>query len=223
MCIRDRHRRASGNTILCNDSEDKQDSVEEKHTRKSKSRQNSASSSENEDMQMTFNSNNDKNSMIYVAIIATSFVLRGTTAIFWLPLVLYHCKILYENGHIMESLIQKMIPVAILVLVIATTIDSIFHGKLAFTHWNFFKLNLLVDVNTQCGVSNGFMTLLYLILQLNFAIISFGIGLWKSLKDDKVYNIYLVSICWTVYVFSNINHQEPRFILPLLPLSLIHI
>jgi hypothetical protein len=158
--------------------------------------------------------------MIYVAIIATSFVLRGTTAIFWLPLVLYHCKILYENGHIIGSLIQKMIPVAILVLVIATTIDSIFHGKLAFTHWNFFKLNLLVDVNTQCGVSNGVMTLLYLILQLNFAIVSFGTGLWKSLKDDKVYNIYLVSVCWTVYVFSNINHQEPRFILPLLPLSI---
>ena len=215
-----KHRRASGNTIVCNFSEEKQDSVEEKHTSKTKSRQNSASSSENEDMQMTFYPNNDKNSMIYVAIIATSFVLRGTTAIFWLPLVLYHCKILYENGHIIGSLIQKMIPIAILVLVIATTIDSIFHGKLAFTHWNFFKLNLLVDVNTQCGVSNGVMTLLYLILQLNFAIVSFGIGLWKSLKDDKVHNIYLVAICWTVYVFSNINHQEPRFILPLLPLSI---
>jgi hypothetical protein len=45
-----KHRRASGNTILCNDSNTKQNSVEEKHIRKSKSRKNSASSSENEDI-----------------------------------------------------------------------------------------------------------------------------------------------------------------------------
>ena len=188
---------------------------------KTKSRQISASSTDEESLpEITLMANNDINSMIYVAIIATSFVLRGTTAIFWLPLVLYHCKILYENGQIVNSLIHKMIPVAITVLVIATTIDSIFHGKVAFTHWNFFKLNLLVDVNTQCGVSNGVMTILYLVLQLNFSIVGFVIGLWKSMKDEKLCNIYSFAIFWTVYVFSNINHQEPRFILPLLPLSI---
>jgi len=204
----------------CEESEKEESKLDLQDDRKPKSRQISTSSSEDEQMHGNFNPNNDRNSMIYVAIIATSFVLRGTTAIFWLPLVLYHCKKMYENGHIFDSLVNKMIPVAISVLVIATTIDSVFHGKLAFTHWNFFKLNLLVDVNTQCGVSNGVMTVIYLILQLNFAIIAFGVGLWKSLKDDKVCNIYSVSIFWTVYVFSNINHQEPRFILPLLPLSL---
>ena len=203
----------------CNESEEEENTLEMTESSKSNSRQHSTSSTDDEKIQENFNPNDDTNSMIYVAIIATSFVLRGTTAIFWLPLVLYHCKILYENGRIINSLVNRMIPVAISVLVIATTIDSVFHGKLAFTHWNFFKLNLLVDVNTQCGVSNGVMTMLYLILQINFAIFAFGVGLWKSIKDDKVCNIYLVSIFWTVYVFSNINHQEPRFILPLLPLS----
>lgn len=126
-----------------------------------------------------YNTNHDKNSMIYVSIIALSFVLRGTTAIFWLPLVLYHCILLYKKEQVIESLINKMVPVAILVLATATVIDSFFHGKLAFTHWNFFSLNLLVDVNTQCGVSNGFMTTLYFILQLNFAIIFFFLGCGK--------------------------------------------
>ena len=216
-----KHRRGASDTIECNENiqEDKDHSVR-KYSSSSKSRHSSAYSSENEDAPIDSEPNNDINSMIYVSIIATSFVLRGTTAIFWLPLVLYHCKMMYQNGNIFGSLINKMIPVAISVLVIATAIDSYFHGKLAFTHWNFFKLNLLVDVNTQCGVSNGFMTLLYLILQLNFCILAFGAGLWKSLKDNKVCNIYLVSVFWTVYVFSNINHQEPRFILPLLPLSI---
>ena len=216
-----KHRRGASDTQECNENtEEVTDHRPRQYSGSSKSQQNSACSSENEESSIECEPNNDVNSMIYVAIIATSFVLRGTTAIFWLPLVLYHCKILYQNGNIVGSLISKMVPVAITVLVIATTIDSIFHGKLAFTHWNFFKLNLLVDVNTQCGVSNGVMTLLYLILQLNFCILAFGVGLWKSLKDDKVCNIYLVSVFWTVYVFSNINHQEPRFILPLLPLSI---
>ena len=49
------------------------------------------------------------NSVIYVSLITTSFVMRGTTAIFWLPLVIYHAMLMYRDRMLVEVLFKKLI------------------------------------------------------------------------------------------------------------------
>ena len=63
----------------------------------------------------------------YVAVIALSFCMRMTTALLWLPLVLYHTYKLFKTGQFWSVLVARMVPTAVGVLLAATAIDTWFY------------------------------------------------------------------------------------------------
>ena len=65
-------------------------------------------------------------------------------------------------------LFKKLVPIAFSIIVLCITIDSICHGMFVFVHWNFFKLNLVVDVSSQCGIQPVYMYILIGMWTVNF-------------------------------------------------------
>ena len=160
----------------------------------------------------------------YIAIVVLSFIIRPTTAIFWLPLVLSHLLTIWHSG---ESFIKRVIlelaPPAFAMLTICIMIDSVFYTKLTLVPWNFLRFNLLLDVSSQYGV-NSFHWYLTNALPTIFlgplGLVPLICGLLKSIKETK--NIFLVSLIWSIFVYSCLAHKEHRFILPLVPLCICY-
>ena len=87
----------------------------------------------------------------YVGIISLSFVLRSTTAIFWLPIVLYHVYDLWKKNQI-SYLFTHMIPLALIILLSTILIDSLIYGNFVFASLNFFTGNIVMDISSFHGV-----------------------------------------------------------------------
>ena len=73
----------------------------------------------------------------YVGIIALCFMMRPTTAIFWLPMVTY--DILARSK--LSTFFGKMLPQALIIPSVVILIDSFFYGKLTIVPWNFLCYN----------------------------------------------------------------------------------
>ena len=151
-------------------------------------------------------------------MIALSFVLRPTTAIFWLPLVLHHIHGLYSKRQLIRQLWLRMVPVASLVLVVTTLIDSTMYGTFVCVPWNFFLHNILSGVGDHYGtnpwhwyLSNGLPTLF-----TGLGLLPLFYGLFLSVGPRKT--VLSFSLVWTVFVYSLVSHKEYRFLLPIIPL-----
>ena len=157
----------------------------------------------------------------YVLIIALSFVIRSTTAIFWLPLTLLHIKRLWTEKRLVDSLFKRMIPTALLTLLIAGFVDGHCYGSFFVpVSWNFFKLNISEDVSSFYGrhpfhwyLSNA------LPLYVGVFIWEFVNGFWAALRGRRGASARTLAfvVTWTIIVYSMIPHKEHRFLLPLVP------
>ncbi len=165
----------------------------------------------------------DSGSAIYVALISLSFVVRPTTAILWLPLVLSHLWRLWKfnkNGGL-DLLLQWLAPAAILTLASATVVDSCFYGKIIFVPWNFFKFNVLHSIGSFYGTHSW-----YWYVNNAWPIMTTGLGAplvllglirnWRSERGG----LFAKTLVWTSFAYSVLPHKELRFLLPSLPLGL---
>ena len=166
----------------------------------------------------------------YVTVIALSFIIRPTTAIFWLPLVLFQLYLIWKTNtraDFVKCLILKLAPTAAGTVLVCVAIDSLFYGRLTIVPWNFLNFNLIKDVSSQYGINsihwyftNAFPTILIGPL----GIIPLIRGLVDT-KDNKRKSpeVFKWALLWSLFVYSSLSHKEHRFILPLVPLCICYI
>lgn len=151
--------------------------------------------------------------------------MRSTTAVFWLPLVLVHCWKLFRASQL-EVLFLKMIPTAITTLFCAIILDSFMYGRLEIVPWNFLKINIINDVSSLYGLhpwhwyfSNALPVLLGGVGFLPFLYTCPN----RSLESSSVPGLMARVTLWTLALLSSIGHKELRFLLPIVPLSLMFV
>lgn len=159
-----------------------------------------------------------QNSCNYVFLIAISFMMRPTTGIFWIPMVL--TDIAYQKS--MRILVFKMIPQAILVILGAITFDSYMYGYLVIIPWNFFSVNLLHDVSAQYGLQpvHWYLTNFFPALLLVYGAYPLIKGMREGYQHSKV---ILLSLLSTLMIYSFLGHKEHRFLMPIIPIILAYI
>ena len=163
------------------------------------------------------------NQIVYVLIISASFVIRPTTAIFWLPLVFYHVLLIYKQKQIFWTLVMRLIPSAFVTLIMLGGIDSMMYGKLVFIPWNFFRINFMYNIGSQYGVEPWYYYFTHTFLPLlNISCLMALKGITITQSRENPNKIYLASIVFTIILLSLIPHKEQRFLLPLFPLILCY-
>ena len=159
-----------------------------------------------------------KNSF-YVSVIAFSFMLRTTTAIFWIPLVLFDLLVRVKPS----KFIRKMLPQALLVPILVTLVDSFFYGEFTFVPWNFTKINILHGISVQYGVHPWhWYTYSFLIPVAGIIGIFYmckGVSNVFKFGSD-VSKMIIVSTILTFVIYSILAHKEHRFMIPLTPMIL---
>ena len=160
------------------------------------------------------------NEQVYVALITLSFIIRATTAILWMPLVSYHIFLLFKTNQLYSVLLKRLAPLSIVITSLSVFVDSFYHGRFVFVHWNFFQLNLVVDVSSQCGKQPMYGYVLIGMWTVNFVGIFLFSGIIKIWKEVPDFQVYIVAGFSTFFTLSSIGHKEVRFWLPCLPLCL---
>lgn len=159
----------------------------------------------------------DQNQFLYIIFISLSFVIRSTTAIIWIPLVLAHLIDLYNRSKL-TLLFTQLTPVAVVILTLTAVIDSYFYGQFVFVPFNFFKVNILDNVSSFFGVHPVYWYLTHAMpLYMGLPIFHFVFGLFDHLFDPKV-GMFAKVTFWSLVIYSLIPHKEHRFLLPLIPL-----
>lgn len=157
-------------------------------------------------------------SIKFLWIVGFLCMARPTAAIMWLPLCLYHICTSMEKG----ILFGRYILICFTCVVISVLIDSYCYGTYVITPWKFFQVNVLGNVGSTYGVKDA-LWYVYAALPvlLGLHIFPFLFACCLIFKRSALFpreSIMLVTISWTLFVYSLLSHKEFRFILPLLPL-----
>lgn len=148
----------------------------------------------------------------YLTLVALAIIVRPTALIVWFPLLIYH---FWQEGNKLRLITHRYVPIGALAVLISTIIDCIFYEKWTLVQFNFLKLNIFHGVADFYGshpwhwyFTQGFAAVIGPHLPF------FLHGCTLALKR---YKILLVTIVWTVVVYSFLPHKEFRFIYPVLP------
>lgn len=169
----------------------------------------------------------------YVGIIALCFMMRPTTAIFWLPMVAFDIlgtiHILRQPIlQVLSTFVRKMLPQALIIPSVVILFDSYFYGKLTIVPWNFVKFNIINNISEQYGIEpwHWYLTNFLPSLTLGIGIYPVIKGMYKTFASSSgnslMPKVTLVSALWTLFVYSSLKHKEHRFLLPLVPLLLAY-
>jgi GPI mannosyltransferase 3 len=164
------------------------------------------------------------NTAILTALISLAFMMRNTSPIGWVPLLAY--KVLYKGA--LLPFILSGIFVALPILALCTYVDTVYYGgdEWIFTGINFLKVNVVHGLSKYFGEDPWYWyllgsapkiyTIMYpLVLYAN----SYGHFVLQKLKSEPPYLTY-----YTVFYFafvSLIAHKEHRFLVPLIPFTLL--
>ncbi|XP_030649969.1 GPI alpha-1,2-mannosyltransferase 3 [Chanos chanos] len=156
------------------------------------------------------------NSLKYLALVALAVIVRPTALIVWFPLLLYH---FWQENNKLKLIVYQGFPIALLMLGISTLIDCMFYGKFILVQFNFLKFNVLHNVAEFYGSHPWhwyFTQGCVAVLGPHLPFFLHGCTL-----ASKRYRILLITVLWTVVVYSLLPHKEFRFIYPLLPFCVI--
>ncbi|CAL7934407.1 unnamed protein product [Xylocopa violacea] len=157
----------------------------------------------------------------YLWIVGFLCMIRPTAAIIWLPLCLYHLCTSSQNKLV---LIYKYSMICGICCLSSILLDSYCYGMFVISPWEFFRVNVLYKI----GDSYGTQHLLWYILcglpiLLGCYYIVFLLCIWQIVKHPSRFHhqaVMLITIIWTLSVYSLLSHKEFRFVLPLLPMCI---
>lgn len=148
--------------------------------------------------------------------------IRPTSAVTLLPLCAYHIS--KSRYSFLEILVKRYLIIGAVTASLMITLDTHCHGSLLITPIEFFKVNVLEGIAANYGTHPFywyFTSGLPAVLGVNiipFALAVFKIFQnWNESKDQKT---ILISIVFTISIYSLIPHKEFRFLLQILPLCL---
>ncbi|XP_011865110.1 PREDICTED: GPI mannosyltransferase 3 [Vollenhovia emeryi] len=154
----------------------------------------------------------------FLWIVGLLCMARPTAAIMWLPLCLYHILTSLER----RVLLARYVLICLTCAAISVSIDSHCYGTFVITPWRFFRLNVLGNVGSTYGVGHA-LWYIYAALPvlLGLHVVPFLLSCCLIARRSALFpreSIMLLTIGWTLLVYSLLSHKEFRFILPLLPL-----
>ncbi|KAL1007283.1 hypothetical protein UPYG_G00084510 [Umbra pygmaea] len=152
----------------------------------------------------------------YLTLVALAVVVRPTALIVWIPLLVYH---FWQEDNKLKLITHHCLPIGTLILGVSTLIDSMFYGKLTFVQYNFLNFNVLHNIAELYGshpwhwyFTQGFMV----VIGPHLPFFLYGCTL-----ASKRYRILLITVVWTLVVYSLLAHKEFRFIYPVLPFCMV--
>ena len=153
-----------------------------------------------------------------------AFMMRNTSPIGWIPLLAH--KVLWSGSLI--PFILSGIFVALPILALCTYVDTIYYGgdDWVFTGINFLKVNVVHGLSKYFGEDPWYWYLLAfapLIYTAIYPLVLYANTIsHKELQTKKGQPAYLTYyVCFYVIFFSLIPHKEARFLLPLIPFTLL--
>ncbi|XP_006932574.1 GPI mannosyltransferase 3 isoform X2 [Felis catus] len=156
------------------------------------------------------------NSVKYSSLVALAFIIRPTALIPWIPLVFRH---FWQEQKKLDLILYQFLPIGFITLSLSLIIDRVFFGQWTLVQYNFLKFNVLQNLGTFYGshpwhwyFSQGFPA----VLGTHLPFFIHGCFL-----APKRYRILLVTILWTLLVYSMLSHKEFRFIYPVLPFCMV--
>ncbi|KAJ8985666.1 hypothetical protein NQ317_015163 [Molorchus minor] len=162
----------------------------------------------------------DKSTFIW--IVALIFVIRPTSALVWVPLVIYHLAVNKESP--LDTIVNRYVPIGASVLFLSILLDSLVHGYFVVTVYEFLKFNILEDVASFYGVQPWYWYLSAgLPAVLGIGMVPFVLVTIVVVKNRQIHQNELVilgTVVFSVLVYSCLPHKEFRFLLPILPLIL---
>ncbi|CAL8351140.1 unnamed protein product [Merluccius merluccius] len=152
----------------------------------------------------------------YLTLVAMAIIIRPTALVVWLPLLAYH--FFREDGKL-RLITHCCIPIGAFALVSSTLIDCLFYGKWTVVQYNFLRFNVLHGMAEFYGshpwhwyLTQGFAA----VIGPHLPFFIYGCTL-----ASKRYRILLVTLVWTIVVYSFLSHKEFRFIYPVLPFCMV--
>lgn len=155
----------------------------------------------------------------FLWIVSLVCIMRPTAIIVWLPLILFD---MFAHKRYMLINLTRYIIVGLTSIIFSILIDSYFHGSFVVTQWNFVYYNIFQKVNEHYSIEHwswylfsGLPTVLgpiFIILVYVFI---------KELRRVRLVDTsskLMITVIWTLFVFSVIPHKEQRFLLPLFPM-----
>ncbi|XP_076851393.1 GPI alpha-1,2-mannosyltransferase 3 isoform X2 [Brachyhypopomus gauderio] len=152
----------------------------------------------------------------YLSLVSLAVVVRPTALIVWLPLLLHH---LWREDNKIKLITHQGLPIAAVTLVTSALMDSIFYGKWIIVQWNFVKFNVLHGVAEFYGTHPW-----HWYLTQGFVVVigpHLPVFLHGCFSASSRHRVLLMSIAWTLLIYSLLAHKEFRFIYPVLPFCMI--
>ncbi|XP_015392934.1 GPI mannosyltransferase 3 isoform X2 [Panthera tigris] len=148
------------------------------------------------------------NSVKYSSLVALAFIIRPTAVIPWIPLVFRH---FWQEQKKLDLILYQFLPIGFITLSLSLIIDRVFFGQWTLVQYNFLKFNVLQNLGTFYGshpwhwyFSQGFPA----VLGTHLPFFIHGCFL-----APKRYRILLVTVLWTLLVYSHVHYPLPmRFL-----------
>lgn len=158
----------------------------------------------------------------FLWIVAFLCFMRPTAAIHWLPLCVYHIQ---KSSHsVVQLLLKRYLLIGLIAGGISIAIDSYAHGAFVVTPLEFFKANIVENIGHFYGslpwhwyFTVGLPTV------LGAFTVPFLFAIVQTVRNRDSYRdrfVLLLSVLFSLCVYSVLSHKEFRFVLPLLPLCL---
>ncbi|XP_012971538.1 GPI mannosyltransferase 3 [Mesocricetus auratus] len=156
------------------------------------------------------------NSVKYSFLVALACIVRPTALIPWVPLLFRH---FYQEQRKLHLVLHHLLPVGFITFSLSLIIDRIFFGQWTLVQFNFLKFNVLQNLGTFYGshpwhwyFSQGFPV----VLGTHLPFFIHGCFL-----APRRLHILLLTVLWTLLVYSMLGHKEFRFIYPVLPFCMV--
>ncbi|KAF5956676.1 hypothetical protein HYC85_003901 [Camellia sinensis] len=149
-----------------------------------------------------------------LVVAALACAIRPTSAITWAYVGLLELLVACDR---LKFIFLEVVPVGVLVLTLAWSLDRLMYGSWVLVPLNFLKFNFLSSGGDYYGThkwhwyfTQGFSVMLFTFLPFFIA----GIILSKQWKLSGL-------IAWVLGLYSVLGHKEFRFVLPVLPIALM--
>ncbi|XP_015883938.3 mannosyltransferase APTG1 [Ziziphus jujuba] len=149
-----------------------------------------------------------------VTIAAFACAIRPTSAIVWLYVGFVE---LFEARDRLRFVFLEVAPIGVLVLGLTCILDRLMYGSWILVPLNFLKFNFLSSGGDYYGTHkwHWYFTQAFPVMLLTFLPFSIA-GIMQS-RQWKISGL----IAWVLGLYSVLGHKEFRFVLPVLPITLM--
>lgn len=167
----------------------------------------------------------DKHAIWLTILLATCFVIRNSSPIGWIPLLLLKCL---EGGYF-HTFLRTLFMFGLPIIVFSIIFDSFFYGadSWVITWLNFLRVNLLYNLSAYFGLDPIYHYVLIVlpkVFHISLVPLIFGFCIYAREQQEMKQPPYLIIFSlFYLFMMSLIPHKEDRFLMPIFPAFFIMI